>query len=156
MSRVDAEIGVLMDFFAAKSGLIDSTLHHLTSDHGEEMGREPLASWAKAVYFDGSYHVPPHHSRRSAGEGGRTGRGAKVEAFTEHVRPSCLTLLEADRSRHPTPVRWPEMIASRLSLSRAAQPPTLAGAQRTGKFDFPRRRRDRARRTRSHLRRMRP
>src|SRR6204780_108927 len=89
MSRVDAEIGVLMDFLR-QSGLIDSTLIIFTSDHGEEMGDHWLLG--KGGYFDGSYHVPLiiRDPRAEAD----ASRGRRVEAFTEHV-DVMPTLLDA-------------------------------------------------------------
>ena len=89
MSRVDAEIGVLMAFLRS-SGLIDRTLIIFTSDHGEEMGDHWLLG--KGGYFDGSYHTPliVRDPRAEAD----ASRGLRVEAFTEHV-DIMPTLLEA-------------------------------------------------------------
>jgi arylsulfatase A-like enzyme len=89
MSRVDAEIGVLMAFLR-QSGLIDRTLIIFTSDHGEEMGDHWLLG--KGGYFDGSYRIPLIIRDPRAQAAG--GRGARVEAFTEHV-DIMPTLLEA-------------------------------------------------------------
>jgi arylsulfatase A-like enzyme len=126
MSRVDAEIGVLMDFLR-QSGLIDSTLIIFTSDHGEEMGDHWLLG--KGGYFDGSYHVPLiiRDPRAKADDG----RGAKVEAFTEHV-DVMPTLLEAIGAGIP---RQCDGRSLAPFLSRAAQPPTWRRAAHW-EFDF--------------------
>ncbi len=95
ISRVDAEIGRLMDFLR-QSGLIDSTLIIFTSDHGEELGDHWLLG--KGGYFDGSYHIPliVRDPRREAGGG----RGSRVSRFTEHV-DIMPTLLQAIGAKIP-------------------------------------------------------
>ncbi|HEY5106953.1 MAG TPA: alkaline phosphatase family protein [Caulobacteraceae bacterium] len=95
ISRVDAEIGRLMDFLR-QSGLIDRTLIIFTSDHGEELGDHWLLG--KGGYFDGSYHIPliVRDPRREAS--GR--RGTRVSRFTEHV-DIVPTLLEAIGAKVP-------------------------------------------------------
>jgi arylsulfatase A-like enzyme len=89
MSRVDAEIGKLIQFLK-DSGRWDSTLIIFTSDHGEQMGDHWLMG--KGGYFDASYHIPliVRDPRRSADEA----RGAVISSFTENV-DIMPTLLEA-------------------------------------------------------------
>ena len=89
MTRVDAEIGRLMQFLK-ESGRWNSTLIIFTSDHGEQMGDHWLIG--KCGYFDGSYQIPlivrdPRPQANSS-------RGAVVSSFTENV-DIMPTMLEA-------------------------------------------------------------
>ena len=95
ISRVDAEIGVLMAYLR-QSGLIDRALIIFTSDHGEEMGDHWLLG--KGGYFDGSYHIPL--IVRDPRDGAAGERGRRVAAFTEHV-DIMPTLLEAIGAQIP-------------------------------------------------------
>ncbi|HEX4196782.1 MAG TPA: alkaline phosphatase family protein [Caulobacteraceae bacterium] len=89
ISRVDAEIGVLMAFLR-QSGLIDRTMILFTSDHGEQMGDHWLLG--KGGYFEGSYHIPLIvRDPRPRADGGR---GTQVSRFTENV-DIMPTLIEA-------------------------------------------------------------
>jgi arylsulfatase A-like enzyme len=78
--EVDDGLGQLFDFLA-DSGLADSTLVVLTSDHGEMGGDHWLLE--KLGYWDESYHVPliVVDPRPEAD----AGRGRVVEAVTESV-----------------------------------------------------------------------
>ncbi|HZC16720.1 MAG TPA: alkaline phosphatase family protein [Caulobacteraceae bacterium] len=89
ISRVDAEIGVLMAFLR-RSGLIDRTMIIFTSDHGEQMGDHWLLG--KGGYFEGSYHIPLIIRDPRRGTDG--GRGGRVSHFTENV-DIMPTLIEA-------------------------------------------------------------
>ena len=93
MSRVDAEIGRLMEFLRA-SGLIDRTLVIFTSDHGEQMGDHWLLG--KGGYFDESFHIPL--IVRDPRPRADAGRGRVVERFTESVDvvPTLLSAIGAE------------------------------------------------------------
>jgi arylsulfatase A-like enzyme len=80
MDEVDDQLGRLFAYLDA-SGLADSTLVVLTSDHGEMGGDHWL--FEKLGYWDQSYHVPliVRDPDRSADPG----RGGVVRAFTESV-----------------------------------------------------------------------
>ncbi len=78
--EVDDQLGVLFDYLAS-SGLAESTLVVLTSDHGEMGGDHWLIE--KLGYWDESYHVPLIVVDPTA-RGDRT-RGTVVDAFTESV-----------------------------------------------------------------------
>ena len=93
MSRVDAEIGRLVQFLK-ESRRWDSTLIIFTSDHGEQIGDHWLIG--KCGYFDGSYHLPlivrdPRPQADSA-------RGAVISSFTENVdiMPTMLHAIGAE------------------------------------------------------------
>ncbi len=80
MDEVDDQLGRLLGHLDA-SGLTDSTLVVVTSDHGDMGGDHWL--FEKLGYWDESYHVPlivrdPHRSADP-------GRGDVVRAFTESV-----------------------------------------------------------------------
>ncbi len=78
--EVDDQLGLLFDFLST-SGLAESTLVVVTSDHGEMGGDHWLLE--KLGYWDESYHVPliVVDPRSSADPG----RGRVVEAVTESV-----------------------------------------------------------------------
>jgi len=80
MSEVDDQLGRLFAYLDS-SGLADSTLVVLTSDHGEMGGDHWL--FEKLGYWDESFHVPliVRDPDRSADPG----RGGVVRAFTESV-----------------------------------------------------------------------
>jgi arylsulfatase A-like enzyme len=78
--EVDDQLARLFGYLDS-SGLADSTLVVLTSDHGEMGGDHWLIE--KLGYWDESYHVPLIIRDPDAASGG--GRGAVVRAFTESV-----------------------------------------------------------------------
>ncbi len=80
IAEVDDQLGRLFAYLDS-SGLTDSTLVVLTSDHGEMGGDHWL--FEKLGYWDESFHVPliVRDPDRSADPG----RGGVVEAFTESV-----------------------------------------------------------------------
>jgi arylsulfatase A-like enzyme len=78
--EVDDGLGQLFEYLQT-SGLADSTMIILTSDHGEMGGDHWLLE--KLGYWDESYHVPLIVvDPRAAADGGR---GRVVDAFTESV-----------------------------------------------------------------------
>lgn len=77
ISEVDDNLGRLFAFLKER-GDWDNTLIVFTSDHGEQLGDHGLMG--KLGFFDASYHVP-----MIVRVPGGAARGARVEAFTEHV-----------------------------------------------------------------------
>ena len=78
--EVDDQLGRLFGYLDA-SGLADSTLVVLTTDHGEMGGDHWL--FEKLGYWDESFHVPL--IVRDPDPSATAGRGRVVEAFTESV-----------------------------------------------------------------------
>ncbi len=78
MSEVDDQIGRLIDFLKAE-GQYDRTLIVFTSDHGEQLGDHWL--FGKYGYFDQSFHIPLILRDPRT----ETGRGRRIDAFTENV-----------------------------------------------------------------------
>ena len=92
MAEVDHHLGRVFDWLD-RSGRAADTLVVLTADHGDQMGDHWLME--KLGYWDASYHVPMvvRDPRAPA-----AARGARVEAFTEHVdvMPTILDWLGID------------------------------------------------------------
>jgi arylsulfatase A-like enzyme len=80
MDEVDDQLGRVFDYLDA-TGLSDSTLVVLTSDHGEMGGDHWL--FEKLGYWDESYRIPL--IVRDPDRAADPGRGQVVEAFTESV-----------------------------------------------------------------------
>jgi arylsulfatase A-like enzyme len=78
--EVDDRLGLLFDHLDA-SGLADSTLVVVTSDHGEMGGDHWL--FEKLGYWDESFHIPL--IVRDPTPGADAGRGSVIGAFTESV-----------------------------------------------------------------------
>ncbi len=78
--EVDDQLARLFDYLDS-SGLVDSTLVVLTSDHGEMGGDHWL--FEKLGYWDESFHVPL--IIRDPDAGADPGRGRVVRSFTESV-----------------------------------------------------------------------
>jgi arylsulfatase A-like enzyme len=78
--EVDDRVGLLFDHLES-TGLADSTLVVVTSDHGEMGGDHWLLE--KLGYWDESFHVPLIVCDPDPGADGR--RGAVVDSFTESV-----------------------------------------------------------------------
>ena len=92
ITEVDHNLGRLFDALKA-TGAWQDTLIVFTSDHGEQMGDHWLIG--KLGFFDESYAVPL--IIRNPDAAAKTGRGARVDAFTESIdlMPTLLDWLGA-------------------------------------------------------------